>query len=70
MHSAEIMSLVGSAVPETLRRAGHLACWLVVLDGAVKAGPFVSLADAQASQAIWLLESAKRRKRQSAALAA
>lgn len=60
MSHVDVMSLVGSAVPETLRADGYIACWFVVVDGVMRAGPFTSRDAAGASQAIWLLELARR----------
>ncbi|MEK1904473.1 MAG: hypothetical protein AAAB13_01720 [Pseudomonas sp.] len=50
MPQIDIMSLVGSAVPATLRADGHLACWYVLADGERCAGPFTSRASAVAHQ--------------------
>ncbi|MDT4877147.1 hypothetical protein D3C76_981520 [compost metagenome] len=62
MSHVDVMSLVGTAVPETLRSAGHMACWFVVVDGVKRSGPFVSREAAGASRAIWLLEMARRQR--------
>jgi hypothetical protein len=62
MSHVDVMSLVGTAVPETLRSAGHIACWFVVVDGVKRSGPFVSREAAGASKAIWLLEMARRQR--------
>ncbi|WP_394560746.1 hypothetical protein [Aquipseudomonas alcaligenes] len=42
MPRIDIMSMVGSAVPQPLRAEGHIACWYVVVDGVPQQGPFVS----------------------------
>ncbi|WP_252272724.1 hypothetical protein [Pseudomonas subflava] len=42
MPRLDIMSMIGSAVPEPLRTSGHLACWYVLVDGEQRFGPFVS----------------------------
>ena len=42
MSRIDVVSLVGSAVPAELRSDGHMACWLVMVDGQPKAGPFAS----------------------------
>lgn len=42
MPHIDIMSMIGSAVPEALRSSGHPACWYVVVDGVARSGPFVS----------------------------
>lgn len=60
MSHVDVMSLVGTAVPEALRAAGHMACWFVVVDGVMRSGPFTSRDAAGANQAIWLLELARR----------
>lgn len=56
MPHIDIMSVVGSAVPEALRAQGHLACWFVMIDGQCKSGPYTTLDMACASKAIWELE--------------
>ncbi|MGY2262682.1 hypothetical protein HNO86_27460 [Pseudomonas sp. C1C7] len=48
MSQVQIMSVVGSAVPATLRASGLLACWYLVLDGEQVSGPLTSLPAAQA----------------------
>lgn len=48
MSQVQIMSVIGSAVPATLRASGLLACWYLVLDGEQVSGPLTSLPDAQA----------------------
>jgi hypothetical protein len=48
MSQVKIMSVIGSAVPATLRASGLLACWYLVLDGEPISGPLTSLPDAQA----------------------
>lgn len=60
MSRVDVMSLVGTAVPATLRAEGHMACWFVVVDGVMRSGPFTSREAAGASEAIWLLELARR----------
>ncbi|BAU74928.1 hypothetical protein [Metapseudomonas furukawaii] len=60
MSHVDVMSLVGTAVPESLRAAGHIACWFVVVDGVMRSGPFTSREAAGASQAIWQLEMRRR----------
>ncbi|MBD2836452.1 hypothetical protein ID144_05305 [Pseudomonas sp. JM0905a] len=60
MSHVDVMSLVGTAVPESLRTEGHMACWFVVVDGVKRSGPFTSREAAGASKAIWLLELARR----------
>lgn len=62
MSRIDVVSLVGSAVPAELRSDGHMACWLVMVDGQPKAGPFASREAALACQAVWLLSSAIRRE--------
>ncbi|MNF82202.1 hypothetical protein D3C84_645020 [compost metagenome] len=62
MSHVDVMSLVGTAVPEALRSAGHMACWFVVVDGVKRSGPFISREAAGASRAIWLLEMARRQR--------
>ncbi|KFE57537.1 hypothetical protein [Pseudomonas syringae] len=47
MNSLKIMSVVGSAVPQSLRERGLLACWYLVNDGEPVSGPFASLTAAQ-----------------------
>ncbi len=42
MPHIDIMSMIGSAVPEVLRTSGHLACWYVMVNGEQHLGPFVS----------------------------
>ncbi|MDE1166193.1 MAG: hypothetical protein PW845_12555 [Pseudomonas sp.] len=48
MPTVNIMSVIGSAVPEKLRNLGLLACWYVVKDGEPISGPLMSLPQAQA----------------------
>ncbi|MGE8066628.1 hypothetical protein [Pseudomonas sp. NPDC089569] len=48
MSQIQIMSVIGSAVPASLRASGLLACWYLVLDGEQISGPLTSLPDAQA----------------------
>ncbi|KAA8702492.1 hypothetical protein [Pseudomonas proteolytica] len=48
MPTIQIMSVVGSAVPGSLRKLGLLACWYLVRDGEAISGPLASLPDAQA----------------------
>ncbi|QEY63666.1 hypothetical protein FXN65_16945 [Metapseudomonas lalkuanensis] len=60
MSHVDVMSLVGTAVPEPLRAEGHMACWFVVVDGVMRSGPFTSREAAGASKAIWLLELSRR----------
>ena len=62
MSRIDVVSLVGSAVPAELRSDGHMACWLVLVDGQPKAGPFASREAALACQAVWMLSSAIRRE--------
>ncbi|MFZ6048507.1 hypothetical protein ACFW0H_20555 [Pseudomonas sp. CR3202] len=62
MSHVDVMSLVGTAVPESLRTDGHMACWFVVVDGVMRSGPFTSREAAGASQAIWLLELSRRQR--------
>lgn len=60
MPHIDIVSLVGSAVPATLRADGHLACWYVLVDGVPKSGPYLSREAAVASQFIWNLATGQR----------
>ncbi|WP_025126414.1 hypothetical protein [Pseudomonas sp. PH1b] len=48
MPKVQIMSVVGSAVPASLRAMGLLACWYLVRDGEAVSGPLPSLPAAQA----------------------
>ncbi|MFJ4247137.1 hypothetical protein C2E19_11610 [Pseudomonas sp. DTU12.3] len=48
MAQVQIMSVVGSAVPASLRELGLLACWYLVRDGEAISGPLTSLPAAQA----------------------
>lgn len=48
MATIQIMSVVGSAVPASLREQGLLACWYLVRNGEAVSGPMPSLASAQA----------------------
>jgi len=53
MSQVQIMSVIGSAVPPSLRELGLLACWYLVQDGEPISGPLTSLPAAQAlSQSI------------------
>ncbi len=65
MPRIDVVSLVGSAVPAELRADGHMACWLLMVDGQPKAGPFASRETALACQAVWLLSSGVRREGES-----
>ncbi|WP_161867074.1 MULTISPECIES: hypothetical protein [Pseudomonas] len=65
MSRIDVVSLVGSAVPAELRSDGHMACWLLMVDGQPKAGPFASREAALACQAVWLLSSGVRREGES-----
>jgi hypothetical protein len=42
------MSVIGSAVPASLRELGLLACWYLVQNGEPVSGPFETLPAAQA----------------------
>lgn len=68
MPRIDVVSLVGSAVPAELRSDGHMACWLLMIDGQPKAGPFASREAALACQAVWLISTGSRE--QSASLLA
>ena len=48
MNKLHIMSVVGSAVPASLRESGALACWYLMHDGEPVSGPLLSLPAAQA----------------------
>lgn len=48
MPKVQIMSVIGSAVPASLRERGLLACWYLVRDGEAVSGPLTSLPAAQA----------------------
>jgi hypothetical protein len=60
MPRIDVVSRVGSAVPAELKSDGHMACWLLLVDGQPKAGPFASREAALACQAIWQLSAAAR----------
>lgn len=62
MSHVDVVSLIGTAVPESLRSEGHMACWFVAVDGVMRSGPFVSRDAAGASKSIWLLELARRQR--------
>ncbi len=62
MTNINIMSVVGSAVPATLRADGVLACWYVMVDGVQRSGPFSSFEVAAASKTLWTFESLLRSK--------
>lgn len=62
MANINIMSVVGSAVPATLRANGALACWYVMVDGVQRTGPFTSFEAALASKTLWTFESLLRSK--------
>lgn len=48
MATIQIMSVVGSAVPPSLREQGLLACWYLMRNGETVSGPMPSRASAQA----------------------
>jgi hypothetical protein len=48
MAQVQIMSVIGSAVPASLRASGLLACWYLMRDGEPISGPLTSLPAAQA----------------------
>ncbi|MBF8729800.1 MAG: hypothetical protein LBJ33_10035 [Pseudomonas putida] len=48
MATIQIMSVIGSAVPATLREQGLLACWYLTRNGETVSGPLTSRATAQA----------------------
>ncbi|MDB6051458.1 MAG: hypothetical protein JWR17_4204 [Pseudomonas sp.] len=48
MNQVQIMSVIGSAVPASLRELGLLACWYLVQNGEPVSGPFETLPAAQA----------------------
>nr|WP_314483811.1 hypothetical protein [uncultured Pseudomonas sp.] len=48
MATIEIMSVIGTAVPASLREQGLLACWYLVSNGEPVSGPMPSLACARA----------------------
>lgn len=47
MQSIQIMSVIGSAVPASLRELGLLACWYLVREGEPISGPLTSLSAAE-----------------------
>lgn len=47
MTPINIMSVIGSAVPASLRELGLLACWYLVRNGERVSGPLTSLSVAQ-----------------------
>ncbi|PRA21203.1 MULTISPECIES: hypothetical protein [Pseudomonas] len=47
MPTVQIMSVIGSAVPVSLRELGLLACWYLVRDGEAISGPLTSLSAAE-----------------------
>lgn len=47
MPTIKIMSVIGSAVPASLRELGLLACWYLVRDGEAISGPLTSLTAAE-----------------------
>lgn len=48
MAQVQIMSVIGSAVPASLRASGLLACWYLMRDGEAISGPLTSLPAAKA----------------------
>ena len=48
MATIQIMSVIGSAVPSTLREKGLLACWYLMRNGEAVSGPLSTRASAQA----------------------
>ncbi|MBS4080611.1 MULTISPECIES: hypothetical protein [Pseudomonas] len=48
MAQVQIMSVIGSAVPASLRASGLLACWYLMRNGEPISGPLASLPAAQA----------------------
>ena len=48
MATIQIMSVVGSAVPASLREQDLLACWYLVRNGEAVSGPMPTRASAQA----------------------
>jgi hypothetical protein len=48
MSQVQIMSVIGSAVPASLRELGLLACWYLMQDGEPISGPLTSLNAAKA----------------------
>ncbi|MFB4394205.1 MULTISPECIES: hypothetical protein [unclassified Pseudomonas] len=48
MATIQIMSVVGTAVPQALREQGLLACWYLMSNGEPVSGPLASRATAQA----------------------
>ncbi|CRI56945.1 hypothetical protein [Pseudomonas sp. CCOS 191] len=47
MAPIQIMSVVGSAVPSSLRQQGLLACWYLLRDGEAISGPLTSRSSAE-----------------------
>ena len=47
MATIQIMSVIGSAVPSTLREKGLLACWYLMRNGEAVSGPLTTRASAQ-----------------------
>lgn len=47
MATIQIMSVIGSAVPLTLRKQGLLACWYLMRNGEAVSGPLPTRASAQ-----------------------
>ncbi|WP_194788822.1 hypothetical protein [Pseudomonas sp. UFMG81] len=48
MAPIQIMSVVGSAVPASLREQGLLACWYLMRNGEAISGPLATRSSAQA----------------------
>ncbi|CAK15975.1 hypothetical protein P5705_10640 [Pseudomonas entomophila] len=48
MAPIQIMSVVGSAVPNNLRQQGLLACWYLMRNGEAISGPLTTRSSAQA----------------------
>ncbi len=50
MPQIAVVALIGSAVPEDLRRSGHQACWYVLVDGEPRLGPFLTSHEARSAK--------------------
>ncbi|MES2869507.1 MAG: hypothetical protein V4749_08050 [Pseudomonadota bacterium] len=47
-NQVDVAVLIGSGVPKNLRDMGHMACWVVLVDGEQRGSAFTSRAEAEA----------------------
>lgn len=49
----DIAVMIGSGVPQTLRKLGHKVCWVVLVNGEQRGSAFGSRLEAQECRSAW-----------------